>query len=140
MAPTKDEENGATHDYLREPQAEEENLGEYSSLVRYISTYRDTKKTEEADEDAAPSKKPWYNFWSKKSGGSQGAFEAPDDWVETDMATGLSTTEVENRRRKTGWNELTTEKENLFIKFLMFFTGPILYGECSGTAYYCLRH
>ena len=28
-----------------------------------------------------------------------------------------------------GWNELSSEKENMFIKFLMFFTGPILYGE-----------
>ncbi|KAI9746681.1 MAG: hypothetical protein M1818_000395 [Claussenomyces sp. TS43310] len=128
MAPT-DEENGATHDYLSQPEAKggEEEVGEYSSLVRYISTYRDTKKQDDVVDDEAPSKRPWYNFWSKKAAGPQGAYESPDDWVDTDMHAGLNTTEVETRRKKTGWNELTTEKENLFIKFLMFFTGPILY-------------
>ena len=36
--------------------------------------------------------------------------------------------EVERRRKYSGWNELTTEKENMLLKFLGFFRGPILYG------------
>ena len=53
----------------------------------------------------------------------------PLEWLETDMKTGLTSATVESRRKKTGWNELTTEKENPFLKFLGYFRGPILYGE-----------
>jgi hypothetical protein len=49
--------------------------------------------------------------------------------LETDIKQGISSHEVETRRKRYGWNEITTEKENLFIKFLGFFTGPVLYGK-----------
>ena len=52
----------------------------------------------------------------------------PEEWLITDIKQGLTSDEVEQRRKKTGFNELTTEKENLFIKFLGYFQGPILYG------------
>lgn len=55
----------------------------------------------------------------------------PEDWLDTDIKQGISDSDVEHRRKRFGWNELASEKENLFIKFLMFFTGPILYGESS---------
>jgi len=42
---------------------------------------------------------------------------------------GLNDTEVECRRKYSGWNELMTEKENLFKAFIGYFRGPILYGE-----------
>jgi H+-transporting ATPase len=45
------------------------------------------------------------------------------------MLPGLTSAEVENRRKKTGWNELTSEKGNIFLKFLMYVTGHILYGR-----------
>ena len=35
--------------------------------------------------------------------------------------------EVERRRKSSGWNELSTEKENMILKFIGFFRGPILY-------------
>lgn len=35
--------------------------------------------------------------------------------------------EVERRRKTAGWNELSTEKENMILKFIGFFRGPILY-------------
>ncbi|KAI9750376.1 MAG: peroxisomal assembly protein [Chaenotheca gracillima] len=107
-----------------------DNLDEYSSLVRYISTYRPAgqqAKQEEEDDDKPRAKKwyaPWRSSGSKKSGGP---FVVPDEWVETDLHKGITNAEVEERRKKTGYNEITTEKENMFIKFLMFFTGPILY-------------
>ena len=49
--------------------------------------------------------------------------------LEADIKQGISSAEVEQRRKRYGWNEITTEKENLFIKFLGIFTGPVLYGK-----------
>ena len=71
-------------------------------------------------------------FW--RSGNSSQATDkdagvVPEDWLEADIKQGISNSDVENRRKRFGWNEITTEKENLFIKFLMFFTGPVLYGK-----------
>lgn len=51
----------------------------------------------------------------------------PEEWLDSDIKQGLNNTDVEHRRKQFGWNEISTEKENLFIKFLMFFTGPVLY-------------
>jgi H+-transporting ATPase len=114
---------------------------EYSTLVRYISTYRDGRRqstislgSKGGNEDK---KVPAWKFWKRgkpSSGGPENdTFEPPEDWFNTDMRQGLSESEVEQRRKKTGYNELTTEKENLFLKFLGFFQGPILYGmsTCS---------
>lgn len=108
-------------------------LDEYSNLVRYISTYRDTKGTAaavEEQEDYDEKKRPWYAFWRKEAGPG-GAIDIPSDWLETDISAGLSTEEVERRRRKTGFNELADIKENMFLKFVGFFRGPVLYGTFS---------
>ena len=90
---------------------------EYTNLVRYISTYRDGRRKSTASElgmDDEPVKKPWWAFWrSSKAKAVDGNFEVPDDWLDTELKQGLSSTEVENRRKKTGFNELTTEKENM---------------------------
>jgi H+-transporting ATPase len=113
-------------------------LDEYTALQRYITSYRDPKAAviddedgKKGDEDAKKGKKSWQ-FW--KSGGSKDAKGSdagvvPDDWLNTDISKGISNTDVENRRRKFGWNELTTEKENMLKKFLGYFTGPVLYGK-----------
>lgn len=110
---------------------DENDMGEYGNLVKYISNYRDGRRasigggSSLADMDDKPKK--WWQF-GKKSGGADGSFDTPEEWLQTDWKKGLSTAEVEARRKKTGFNELTTEKENLFLKFLSYFTGPILYG------------
>lgn len=73
-------------------------------------------------------------FWkSGKSGLGEDAEggAVPEEWLDVDIKQGISNSQVEERRKRFGWNEITTEKENLFIKFLMFFTGPILYGEST---------
>jgi H+-transporting ATPase len=49
----------------------------------------------------------------------------PEDLLRTDTRQGLTTAEVENRRRKYGLNQMKEEKENLVLKFLMYFVGPI---------------
>ncbi len=114
---------------------------EYSNLVRYISTYRDGRRKstislgsgQNLDDDK---KVAAWKFWKRKAskpktqkGAIKEAFQAPEDWMNTDMKQGLSDAEVETRRKAAGWNELTTEKENPFLKFLGYFQGPILYGE-----------
>ena len=106
-------------------------LDEYSNLVRYISTYRDKVSAVEVDDDDEEydeMKRPWYAFWRKEAG-PQGAINIPAEWLETDISRGLSSDEVEKRRRKAGFNELADIKENLFLKFVGFFRGPVLYGK-----------
>ncbi|KAL9615489.1 MAG: hypothetical protein Q9167_000002 [Letrouitia subvulpina] len=105
---------------------------EYQNLVRFISTYREGRRKSVAsispDDEAV--KKPWYKFWAKKGavpGQDPNTFEVPDDWLITELKQGIKSSEVEGRRKRAGWNELSTEKENMFLKFLSYFTGPILY-------------
>ncbi|ORY83186.1 hypothetical protein BCR37DRAFT_298279 [Protomyces lactucae-debilis] len=49
----------------------------------------------------------------------------PEELLQTDTRTGLSDSEVLNRRKKYGLNQMKEEKENLILKFLHFFVGPI---------------
>jgi H+-transporting ATPase len=113
-------------------------LNEYSALQKYITTYRDPKAMPTDDETAAlqeaeDAKKnaKWWKFGrggAKKVGGADTGV-VPEDWLDTHISKGLTSAEVETRRKKSGWNELTTEKENMWLKFLSYFTGPILYGR-----------
>jgi len=127
----RDVENGATSAEIR--RISTSHVGregdEYSNLVQFISTYRDTRALpeEETDDATHPKKAPWYAPWRRsKDKGSH--FVVPPEWLNTDIRTGLHSTDVEPRRAKVGWNEITTETENMFLKFLGYFTGPILYG------------
>ncbi|KAK4156682.1 plasma membrane ATPase [Chaetomidium leptoderma] len=49
----------------------------------------------------------------------------PEDMLQTDTRVGLTSEEVIQRRRKYGLNQMKEEKENLILKFLGFFVGPI---------------
>jgi H+-transporting ATPase len=51
--------------------------------------------------------------------------------LNTDISQGIASSEVESRRRRFGWNELSTEKTNFLKQFLSYFQGPILYGTIS---------
>jgi H+-transporting ATPase len=132
--PNGDVEDGDFEKEQRRMDAEangDGDMGEYGNLVKYISNYRDGRRASIGGSsinvsDEKPRK--WYQF-GKSKGGADGSFETPEEWLQTDWKKGLSTTDVESRRKKTGFNELTTEKENLFLKFLSYFTGPILYGK-----------
>lgn len=115
----------------------EKDEGEYANLIRYISTYRDRRFSKAPSQasgegDASkPKKKPFYQRWFSRGGGPGELFEIPDEWLLTDIKKGLTDAEVEERRKKTGYNELTTDKENMFLKFLGYFQGPILYGKLT---------
>jgi Cation transporter/ATPase, N-terminus len=118
---------------------ESEELDEYAGLVRYINTYRDGRRKSIAsmggvsqEEDMTQQKKrPWWAFWRSNKQDDGQDFICPEDWLMTDMHKGLQSTEIDGRRKRVGFNELTTEKENMFLKFLSYFQGPILYGECQ---------
>ncbi|KAH8669002.1 plasma-membrane proton-efflux P-type ATPase [Xylariales sp. PMI_506] len=104
------------------------NLDEYAALVRYIDTYRDPRAEVEEEEDEEEGKKgPWWKFGGKAGKANLSSFVTPVDWLQTHIDQGLDSAEIERRRKKSGWNELVTEKENLFVKFIGFFRGPILY-------------
>jgi hypothetical protein len=121
-----DVENG---DHSRR-EHDEGNLDEYTALNRYISTARDGRRGSTSSAGARSvheKKKSKFAFW-KKDADATGSFVCPDEWLETDLRTGLPSSEIEMRRKKGGWNELTTEKTNFFIQFIGYFRGPILYG------------
>ena len=125
-----DVENGERH---READMNDGgNLDEYSALNRYISTARDGRRGSTSSAGALSEKaqkKSSWKFWSKKADGVEEGWQAPDEWLDTDLRSGLSSSDIEPRRKKCGWNELTTEKTNIFIQFIGYFRGPILYGK-----------
>jgi hypothetical protein len=49
----------------------------------------------------------------------------PEDQLQTDTRVGLTESEVLARRKKYGMNQMKEEKENLILKFLGYFIGPI---------------
>lgn len=53
------------------------------------------------------------------------ARNVPEELLQTDTRQGLTSHEVINRRKKYGLNQMREEKENLILKFLGFFIGPI---------------
>ncbi|KAJ5647271.1 hypothetical protein N7490_003643 [Penicillium lividum] len=105
-------------------------LDEYGKLVKYVSTFQAANANQE-DEGQYEEKRLWYAPWKKRrvrvKRVDDSAAEFPDDWLTTDIHHGLSTEDVNNRRRRSGWNELTSERENPIAKVLSYFRGPILY-------------
>lgn len=49
----------------------------------------------------------------------------PEELLKTDISTGLTSDEVNKRRKKYGLNQMAEDSENLVLKFVMFFVGPI---------------
>ncbi|KAB8077597.1 plasma-membrane proton-e [Aspergillus leporis] len=122
-----DVENG---DHSRQPDINDgAGLDEYAALNRYISTARDKRRGSTSSAGAMSTKKTKksWQFWKKGGDGVDEGFVTPDEWADTDMRSGLRSTDVEARRKRIGWNELTTEKTNFFVQFIGYFRGPILY-------------
>lgn len=110
-------------------------LDEYTALQKYLATYRDPHEatTDDADKqmDTTVKKKSWA-FWKRgdlKNGTGSDSGVVPENWLDAHVRGGISADDVESRRKKFGWNEITTESTNLFVQFLSYFRGPILYGE-----------
>ena len=49
----------------------------------------------------------------------------PEELLQTDTRFGLTESEITVRRKKFGLNQMKEEKENLILKFLGYFVGPI---------------
>ncbi|KAH8702157.1 putative plasma membrane H(+)ATPase [Talaromyces proteolyticus] len=104
-------------------------LDEYERLVKYVSVYREPGKGEFTEEGEM--RRVWYAPWRKKwipaKETGEGTQQFPENWLITDIREGLTEEEVSNRRRRSGWNELISQKENPIEKFMSYFQGPILY-------------
>ncbi|BCS18964.1 plasma-membrane proton-efflux P-type ATPase [Aspergillus puulaauensis] len=61
----------------------------------------------------------------RKSIESKHSFVGQDPEFDTDITTGLTTPDALTRRKKYGPNQLKEGKENLYLKFLSFFVGPV---------------
>lgn len=125
-------EGGASRN---EPRLDDEsNVDEYLGLDRYISSLRRSRQlfiASGSDDEGLEEKDiPWWAPWrqlckkkrdSEESSDEKNLFSILDKWLDTDMHNGLSENDIESRRKKIGWNELTAEKEKLFLKFLGYF-------------------
>lgn len=127
----KDIEKGNSDESLRNNHDEYEGLDEYAALQKFITTYRDPKAAHEEGEaeQGGAKKAPWYAPWKKTAEGPTGDLVVPPAWLEADIQTGITESDVQARRKKFGPNEIVTEKENMFLKFLGFFQGPVLYSK-----------
>lgn len=65
-----------------------------------------------------------------------GARPVPEELLQTSTVSGLSNEEVLSRRKKYGLNQMSEEKENLILKFLMYFVGPIQFVMEASTSFY----
>lgn len=119
-------------EHIKQPTSD---LGEFEALDRFITTYDHERRSSLASTGRLAKKPKWWQFW-KSDQVAAGAAEVPealigkppDAWLETDIHQGITTQQVEERRRRFGWNELVSEKEDMLAKIFGYFTGPILYG------------
>jgi len=106
-----------------------EGMDEYTALQKYILFYRDTRTNPHAEK--ATKKKAWWQFWKSGSPTAAAPIEdagaVPDELINTQLRSGLTSHDVETRRKRYGYNEISSEKTNLLKQFLGYFTGPILY-------------
>ncbi|RAH82440.1 calcium ATPase [Aspergillus japonicus CBS 114.51] len=110
-------------------------LSEYTALNRFISTTTTAShaapSATDKDSDEPTSHPPRWKFWRQfhdstdEKGG--GPFQTPSEWLDTDISSGLSEAEVDERRKKCGWNELASESPNKLLQFIAYFRCPILY-------------
>lgn len=121
-------------DYRMKPPASE--LNEYEALDRFITNHDQERRASLASGISKTRKQPkWWQFWKSAEGDAEDGpasseiGKPPESWLQTDIHAGLTGAQVDERRRRYGWNELTAEKENMFAKILSYFQGPILYGE-----------
>ncbi|KAF8312959.1 plasma-membrane proton-e [Clavulina sp. PMI_390] len=102
---------------------------EYEILLRYVTDEAEKAKRGKSsdDDEETQYRRPWYAPWKKIEVKSDKEKEIPEEWLQTEMSTGLNDSDIATRREPYGYNELTSESENQFIKFLSYFRGAILY-------------
>ncbi|PKI84849.1 P-type H(+)-exporting transporter [Malassezia vespertilionis] len=108
---------------------------EYGTVLHWIRSQKRGGDDEMGANDVKVVKKRnWLMPWKvrevrvNKNGEEETvAMKVPESWLETDVFQGLSDDEVARRRNVFGFNELESPHENMFLKFIGFFRGPILY-------------
>ncbi|KAI6089288.1 plasma-membrane proton-e [Hypoxylon rubiginosum] len=121
-------------DYRMKQPAKSSDLNEYEALDRFITNFDQERRASLAS-GLSKKKNPvkWWQFWKPMDADPDDGLPAsdvgkpPEAWLETDIHHGLTSAQVEERRRRFGYNELTAETENMFAKILSYFQGPILY-------------
>lgn len=108
-------------------------LDEYGKIQKFVSEI--PKETVDKEQDGViEEKRIWYAPWKTRKvrirNVDDSTTEYPDEWLNTDIREGLSPHVITDRRKRTGLNELVSEKENPVAKVLSYFQGPILYGKC----------
>ena len=131
----KDLEKG--EDAPDEPKQDESDTehDEYAALLKFVATYRPGKGDHPDDESQQKGTSRWKRLRTKLTDWTKyfkdvevPEFKVPEEWLTSDIKKGLSDDEVEKRRSKVGWNEISSESQNQLSKFFSYFTGPILYG------------
>ncbi|CAG8953961.1 hypothetical protein HYFRA_00009060 [Hymenoscyphus fraxineus] len=106
---TFDEKSTHHDDYSRKPLDDEEEDEDMDALIDELES-QDGHAEEEEEGDTA-------NVTTGRV--------VPEDQLQTDTRIGLTESEVTARRKKYGMNQMKEEKENLILKFLGYFIGPI---------------
>jgi H+-transporting ATPase len=87
---------------------DDEDIGDIDALIEDLES-QDGHEVDDEEEEGTPG----------------GGKTVPQEMLNTDSRTGLSESEVIARRKKYGLNAMSEEQENLLLKFLSFFVGPI---------------
>lgn len=132
---------GSEHPY----RTKTDELDEYGKLDHFIATHdRNRRANEEHGSKSTQGKRRWWQFWKSWNDDSGSVTESielgkvPENWLDTDIRAGLTLAQVEERRKRYGWNELVAEKHNIFQQIIGYFKGPIIfstfwnYGNNSG--------
>jgi hypothetical protein len=91
------------------PHMDEEEDEDMDALIDELESQDGHQEEEEGEAEATPG----------------GGRVVPEDQLQTDTRIGLTESEVLTRRKKYGMNQMKEEKENLILKFLGYFIGPI---------------
>ncbi|KAJ3566238.1 hypothetical protein NPX13_g7211 [Xylaria arbuscula] len=134
-------EHGEHISFVDQPEARGDH-DEFEALDRFITNCGTERRASLASGSAPPvveEERKWWQIWKSKkattaSGDDGEAANNPaterqllSAWLNTDIQKGLTTHEVEERRKRFGWNELDAEKENILTKIVSYFQGPILW-------------
>ncbi|KAI1378956.1 plasma-membrane proton-e [Hypoxylon crocopeplum] len=122
-------------DYRMKEPSKSADLNEYEALDRFITNFDVERRASLASAMSRKRKMPkWWQFWKSRKGELEEEApeptevgKPPDSWLDTDIHAGLTSQQVDERRRRFGYNELVAEKENMIAKVLSYFQGPILY-------------
>lgn len=129
-----DVEAGAANHGGHHHDVDDHDLPEYEALDRFITRFDASGRALDGEQESVKVEKPpsfLKLLFTSDDGESlkNQNLVPPENWLNTDIRVGITSRDVEERRRRFGWNELTAEKENQLAKFMGFFQGPILYGK-----------